>query len=140
MIAAAKARAPVRTGFLRKNIAMIQRVYQRGGTRALILGVKTKQFDARTGEIPSKILHLLEWGTSAHDIFPKHKKALKFKGGGIEGSEGTTDVWTMWVRHQGTSAIGFMRRAFDGHWRDFIRILQVELRRNLSRALGMKMR
>jgi len=78
--------APVRTGFLRRNI--IWRV------------------EGLTGRVVSQAPYsaFVEFGTRPHMIFPRRARALRFEVGGQV-------VFARYVRHPGTRGQFFMRRA-----------------------------
>lgn len=90
----ARARAPKKTGRLAKQISSSRNAK---GTRI-------------TGKVTSRspLSHLIEWGTKAHQIKPRLRKALKFEG-----------RFAMFA-HPGAKAKPFMRPAFDTKQREAV--------------------
>lgn len=113
----AKRRAARSSGLLSKSIGTRVKVYRRSGVVYGVVGPRTR-FSAMVGgvtarrEIPTKYAHLVEFGTSAHIIRPKNRKALAFDGTVVKV-----------VRHRGTAARPFLRPAFDHNKRKAIGIV-----------------
>jgi HK97 gp10 family phage protein len=93
----AKLNVPVRTGKLRDSIKIRRRNNKRSGFINLLVtaGDRNKKGGAFYA-------HMVEFGTSPHEIKPKRAKSLFIAG-----------LMRQIVSHPGSKPSGFMRRAFD---------------------------
>jgi HK97 gp10 family phage protein len=82
---------------------------KKGTLRGISKG-KISDFRAGGGQViyydPGNYGHLVEFGTKAHTIAPKNKKAMRMPDGRVR---------TKPIHHCGTQGIGFMRRATDAN-------------------------
>ncbi len=67
VVASAKSKVPVRTGWLKKSLVTKSKRY-RNGTFSILLGPRVHYYNTETGEDPAKIAHLVELGTAPHAI------------------------------------------------------------------------
>jgi len=68
VVTAARKKAPVRSGTLRKSIGTKRKKYKRSGVVVVVVGVRKGYRDPETGEEPANIVHLVEYGAKAHTI------------------------------------------------------------------------
>ena len=67
VVASAKSKVPVRTGWLKKSLVTKSKRH-RNGTFSIILGPRVHYYITETGEDPAKVAHLVELGTAPHAI------------------------------------------------------------------------
>lgn len=99
---ASKADAPRETGQMRKMLATKVKAYPEKGVVLGIVGVRADAKNAKTGRNPAKYLHLVTKGVKPHNIAPRTKKVLLFKG-----------RYTGRVSHPGQRPNNFLERAFQ---------------------------
>jgi HK97 gp10 family phage protein len=114
----AKQRAPTRTGRLRSSIGMAQ-----AGPDARLIGVGPA--------VGTNVAYAaaVEFGTRAHTIVPRARKALKFKAG-------QTDVFAARVHHPGTKAQPFLYPAWEEARPKFIADIARELQTTGDGGVG----
>jgi HK97 gp10 family phage protein len=108
---AAKANAPVKSGKLRKSLAV---------TTSSKGGMVTAKLKAR-GKV-ARHAHLVEFGTKPHKIAPKGQKGALKISGNIVGA----------VNHPGSKPKPFMRPAFDGKSSGAIQATAAQIRARLT--------
>jgi HK97 gp10 family phage protein len=116
----ARARAPVRSGKLRRSIGTR---FSKDGLSAEIAA----WWRGRGGKRVHPLSHIIEFGTAPHKIKPEKRKALAFHGNatGEMGPQQAT-IRTV-VNHPGTPAKPFLFPAFEEHRAGYVRDLREAL-------------
>lgn len=128
VIKAARRHAPLDDGTLRHRMGLRQKKYGRTGTTYTVVGVQ-RGTDPATGENPSVISHLVEYGTTAHLIAPRNAAgALKIKRG-----RGPTQWIEGAVWHPGARMKPFMRPAYHQNKEKVVQIWTNKMDREIAR-------
>lgn len=114
IVAAAKKNMPKETGLLRVSIGQRNKAYPKSASAVAVIGArtnfKTKKRDKLTGaqakRRPSKYMHLVELGTAAHGVAPRHRRVLRWE------EKSGVAYFARAVRHPGTRAQEPLQRAW----------------------------
>ncbi|HDZ39248.1 MAG TPA: hypothetical protein ENH62_13365 [Marinobacter sp.] len=128
------------SGFFAKNIATKVKAYGKGAVVVGMLGARNK-LDPATGENPSKIAHLLEFGTKPH--FIEAGKGSLFRRKGVLSSEDDSrvdldtnrepEVFGFRVSHPGAKGLHMFEKSFRRNHKRAATIYRRELAKDIER-------
>lgn len=103
---------PLEHGWLKKSLGTRQRFYRRKQVVFAAVGPRNRPMIVEGRKVnPVKYTHLVEFGTKPHSIVRKRFNSIKNTRGGLYLKQ--YGRFARRVRHPGTRASGFMRRAYS---------------------------
>lgn len=113
MLSQAKRNVPVEHDVLKKSLGKITRTYAKNGVVFVVVGPRkgykqtiTREDGTTRNVDPRNYSHLVEFGTTSHDITPRRAPVMTWTQDGQSFQVPSVD-------HPGTRPTGFMRTAFD---------------------------